>query len=126
MVEVLELTVMHGRGKPLDPESSTLFQVVIESSGFLLSIRGEPVTKYQVVLLVVYPKDTASFKDDLILRASCSRDGTCLDPTAAPSGLGRWRAVRAWVASPLPISRRITAGSRPELNLGPRHGRTIL
>jgi hypothetical protein len=42
------------------------YQVVIESSGFLLSIRGQRVTKNQVVLLVVYPKDTASFKDDLI------------------------------------------------------------
>jgi hypothetical protein len=52
---------------------------VIESSGFLLSIRGVRVTKNQVGLLVVYPKrpkpvrccfgvkkDTASFKDDLI------------------------------------------------------------
>jgi hypothetical protein len=57
----------------------TSYQVVIESSGFLLSIRGERVTKNQVVLLVVYPKrpkpvrccpqvkkDIASFKDDLI------------------------------------------------------------
>jgi hypothetical protein len=32
------------------------YQVVIESSGFLLSIRGGRVTKNHVVLLVVYPK----------------------------------------------------------------------
>jgi hypothetical protein len=27
---------------------------------------------------------------------SCSQDGTCLGPTPAPSGLGTWRAVRAF------------------------------
>jgi hypothetical protein len=77
--------------------SRVLYQVVIESSGVLLSIRGVRVTTNKVVLLVVYPsatqarqvlvsgsrsdpsprgaafrvkKDTASFKDDLIFLSS--------------------------------------------------------
>ncbi len=60
--ENLETCRVHSRTSP-----TGLYQVVIESSGFLLSIRGQRVKKNQVVLLVVYPKDSASFKNDLIL-----------------------------------------------------------
>jgi hypothetical protein len=38
--------------------SRVLYQVVIESSGVLLSIRGVRVTTNKVVLLVVYPSAT--------------------------------------------------------------------